>query len=394
MKKTFLHLLIQVCCIAAATAQITLNQSDFALSTTAKDSPVSKSLKLVGAFLPTSGNNKVWDYSAVEDTTLGTFVAGFVTQPATARPTIFSAANLESNSFYYLQNYSVPRRSYLRLNASGYDLLGDSLLPKAYSLRNLTGTATDSLIFAGQNRPLAPPTVAYRFPITNNAVWSITNQTTTKFTLNIPAYGLNNSAGQHISTTTARDTVLGWGILKLKNPAGGSALSFNVLLTYRLTVVVDSFFLDGQPAPLLLLNALGLKQGKRDTTSRFRFFGPNFKASYLAITTNSTGTQVVNLYRAILPNLGLTLPTHELSANTGPLSIFPNPAHKTLTNQVEMTEQTSRLLTITDLLGKTVLSKKVDLSNGLNQLRVELPLLASGLYLVKVGNATQRLMIE
>ena len=90
----------------------------------------------------------------------------------------------------------------------------------------------------------------------------------------------------------------------------------------------------------------------------------------------------------------LSLPTNELSEDNHPLSIFPNPAYKTLTIQIEMTEQTSRLLTITDLLGKTVLSKKLDLINGLNQLTVDLPLLASGLYLVKVGDATQRLMIQ
>ena len=90
----------------------------------------------------------------------------------------------------------------------------------------------------------------------------------------------------------------------------------------------------------------------------------------------------------------LSLPTTELSENNHPLSIFPNPAYKMLTIQVEMTEQTSRLLTITDLLGKTVVSQKVDLTNGLNQLTLDLPPLASGIYVVKVGNAMQRLMIQ
>ena len=394
MKKTFLHLLIQVCCIAAATAQITLNQSDFALSTTGRDSTAIKLLKLVGATVPTQGNNQMWDYSTVGDTIPRTFTLGSATQPATTRPSIYSSANLEANTSYFLRSFVVPTRSYYLLNASGYDLLGDSLLPIAFSLRTITGQATDSISFAGKNRPLSPASRLYRFPMTANTTWSVTNVTTTDFTLNVPSYGLFNAAGQQFNTAITKDSIVGWGTLKLKNPAASGVLSFNVLLDARQTITIDSFYLNGQPAPLLLLNAFGLKQGNRDTTIRFRFLGANFKAPYLTVVTNGTGTQVVDIYRAVLPNLGLTSPTTELSANTGPLSIFPNPAHKTLNIQVEMTEQTSRLLTITDLLGKTVLSKKLDLLRGVNQLTLDIPPLASGIYVVKVGNSTQRLMID
>ena len=136
-------------------------------------------------------------------------------------------------------------------------------------------------------------------------------------------------------------------------------------------------------------------------------------ATWIPFTTNAYGTGPMEF---LSPRLGWMLfgdmtrgsdillyrwdagnlfsPTAELSQNITPLSISPNPAHKTLNIQVEMTEQTSRLLTITDLLGKTVLSKKVDLTNGLNQLTLDLPPLASGVYMLSVGGATQRLMIQ
>ena len=80
--------------------------------------------------------------------------------------------------------------------------------------------------------------------------------------------------------------------------------------------------------------------------------------------------------------------------NTHPLSIFPNPAEKTLTIQLNAAKEVPSLLTLTDLLGKPVWSKRLDLHTGFNQLTLDLPPLASGVYLLRIGDVTQRLMIR
>ena len=369
--KIILSLIIFLCCLVTATAQITLNQSDYAISTTARDSAPFKYLKLAGATVPKQGNNQIWDYSMIEDTLPNrTFFLGNGTQPATARPTAFSPANLESNDFYYLRNYSVPIRTYYLLNSAAYDVLGDSLFSAAFSLQSVTGKVTDSISFKGSIRPVSPPLRLYRFPFTINSSWPTTNKTTTDFILYVPNFGINNTPGQQVQTLVSKDSIVGWGILKLRNPSTGGVLSFNVLLQYRQRTTIDSFFLSGQPAPQLLMGTFGLVQGDKNTTTTFRFLGPNFKAPYLTISTDSAVTRVTNIYRAFLPNLGLSSGNKELVNLDIVTQVFPNPTTEGVTLSFNKKSAADWHVLVYDEAGKMMALKPIIAGVGATEYRL------------------------
>ena len=321
-----------------STAQITLQSTDFALSATASDSAMTKLMKKTGATLPTKGSNQNWDFSALRDSTAELYYYGYITQPATSpRPTAFSGAVLQANHVTNFQAFQIPTRSYYQLNSSGYGLMGDSLAAIRFSLQAITGGATDSLSFPANIHAYPSPTYQYRFPMTMASAWSSNQRVTTNFALKVAAFGLNNVPGQSISRGSYSDSIVGWGTLKLRHPSTGATLSFNALLGIHKFVVQDSFMLNGEAAPALLLNAFGLTQGKKDTTTRYYFYGAGFKAPLLSFYSNNAETQVVNIFRALLPNLGLTTKNNELVDLEVATSVFPNPTTEGVTFEFDKT---------------------------------------------------------
>ena len=105
--QVFLIFLFGVSVAINTQAQITIPSTNFALSTTARDSSAVKWMNKTGAVLPTHGNNQIWDYSAFRDTLPNVYYLGNVTQPVTARPSAFASANLEAQHNYFFQNFPI-----------------------------------------------------------------------------------------------------------------------------------------------------------------------------------------------------------------------------------------------------------------------------------------------
>ena len=332
MKQFLLATIVMGCFFSSTTAQITLQSSDFALSATARDSAMTKLMKKTGATMPTKGANQIWDYSTLRDSTSDLYYYGYITQPVTSpRPTAFNSAVLQANHVTNFQVFQIPTRSYYQHNSSGYGLMGDSLAPTRFSLQALTGGSTDSLSFSSNIHAYPSPLYQYRFPMTMSSAWSSNLRVLTNFSLKVAAFGLNNTPGQSISRGSYSDTIVGWGTLKLRHPSTGTTLSFNALLDILKFTVQDSFMLNGDAAPALLLNAFGLTQGKKDTTIRYYFYGTGFKAPLLSFHTNNAETEITRVFRALLPNLGLTTKNNELVDLEVATSVFPNPTTEGVT---------------------------------------------------------------
>jgi hypothetical protein len=213
---------------------------------------------------------------------------------------------------------------------------------------------------------------AYKFPMTDKSSWTSTNIYRTNFLLKIGAFGLNNTPGQLVSTSIIKDTIAGWGTLKLRNPANGTVLNFNVLLRYSNYNSVDSFFLAGQPAPALLLGAFGVTQGSRDTAIRFSFIGLNFKAPHLIMELNNRGTSITNMYRAILPNLGLVSKNKELTDVSVKSTVFPNPTTEGVTFEFDKKTNDDWTILIYNRLGQITGLHQVSTPQGTASLNVDL----------------------
>ena len=72
------------------------------------------------------------------------------------------------------------------------------------------------------------------------------------------------------------------------------------------------------------------------------------------------------------------------------ISKFPNEG----TVRLSVPRTTYDPLTLVDMLGRVVLSKPLELRAGLNEVIVELPVLAAGSYLLRLGGEVVKLVID
>jgi hypothetical protein len=332
MKQLLLSILLAVCFLGKAQAQIIIYNTDFILSTTGKDSIMIKLMKKTGAALPIIGMNQTWDYSTLRDSLAELYYYGYITQPVTTpRNAAFASATLQADHFTFFQNFPIRTRSYYQVNSAGYGRMGDSISRERFTLTALTGSASDSLTILAGARTYGQPVREYRFPMTMGTAWTSNQRVTTDFLLKVGAFALNNVPGQAISRVTNTDSIVGWGTLRMRHPSTGATLNFNVLLNYFKYETQDSFYLGGAPAPAALLTAFGLVQGARDSTIRYNFIGPNFKAPYVQIQRNKGNNGIDNIFRSILPNLGLTVKNNELTNLEVKTTVFPNPTTEGVT---------------------------------------------------------------
>ncbi|MBL7816295.1 MAG: T9SS type A sorting domain-containing protein [Saprospiraceae bacterium] len=369
MKQFLLATLLTSCFMQFTTAQaVTLRLTDFALSATARDSSMSKLMKKTGATLPTKGLDKTWDYTALRDSTSELYYFGYVTQPATSpRPAGFSSATLQANSVTNFQAYTIPSRTYYQLNSSGFSFLGDSLAPTRFSLQAITGGSTDSLSFPANVHVYSAPVVQYLFPMTMSTAWTSFERVVTDFNLKVIAFGLNNTPGQSVSRGTYRDSIVGWGTLKMRHPSTGATLSFNALLDRRTFITQDSFYLNGTPANPLIVNAFGLTQGKIDTTTRYYFYASGFKSPLIAFSVNNSETQIVDIFRAILPSLGLTTKNNELVDLEVATTVFPNPTTEGATFEFDKSSADTWRVFVYNAAGQIIKNESVNAPIGKTQ---------------------------
>jgi hypothetical protein len=356
----------------SATAQIIINRTDVNISQTQLDSAAWKRVKKDGAVLPTWGNNQIWDYSTLRDSlpTINKYynapALGFGTPPPA-----FADATHAFNYVNTFQVFSYAARAYLKMDATGYYQLGYATNGSRFSITTLTGGATDSILFPAAVTRLTTPWIIYKFPMTANTVWKSNFKDTAAFQLSVAAFGLNKAPGMRVSKTVESDSIVGWGTLKQRNPATGGVLNFAVLLRQRKVTVVDSFYLNGAPAPDLLLSAFGLTQGNTVISpAEYDFLAMGFNEPLMYFSTTATGA-IQNITRAVSPNLGLVAPTQETKDFNVVTKVYPNPATEAISFEFQKTNAAHWNIMLYDMAGKILSIHPVTGSEGIVNQRVE-----------------------
>jgi hypothetical protein len=157
-------------------------------------------------------------------------------------------------------------------NANGVDDIAMDIVEQRYSLQQVTGSATDSLIIPSQSYIYNSPHRIVEFPMTANSAWSSSSRRTVEMVINVPAFGLNNAPVTHAFTWQRNDTIVGWGKARVYTPDGPS-IDYDVLIDKVTDYTLDSFYLGGAPAPGALLSAFGVSQGqKTQKNNRYNFY--------------------------------------------------------------------------------------------------------------------------
>lgn len=363
------QLLLATLCVLtfglSLSAQITINRADYGISSTVRDSTVVKGLTKMGATLPTFGNNQNWDYSALKDSLadLGFLyyspAASFGTVPA-----LFSDANVATNYNTTFQAFSYPSRGFLKLDATGFYSLGYTTNGRAFSITQISGGATDSLIFTPAVARFSSPNTFYKFPMTANSVWKSNYRDTSNFLLTVVAFGLNRTPGARVSAISQTDTIMGWGTLKMRNPTGGAVLSFAVLLNRDIVTTVDSFYLGGAPAPAAILGAFGLTQGSSSgTPAVYTFLGIGFKQPLMLMATDAAG-RIDIVSRGVLPALGLVLDNKETADVSIATKVYPNPTTEGVNFEFQKTNAATWHIMVYNAAGQIISINPVSASQG------------------------------
>jgi Secretion system C-terminal sorting domain len=188
------------------------------------------------------------------------------------------------------------------------------------------------------------------------------------FTLNVPAFALNYVPCQMVYREYRKDSVVGYGTMRVYTPNGASA-PYDVLMNKVTTYSVDSFYVGGAPAPPAIQNAFGIAQGQKTGVRNFYNFMRKGNYNYIARAYYATDTTFTTL------DIGFTCadnvaPTSITENTTNQFSTFayPNPStqadvhlkllgstfakfkHYTITNQVGATVHTEKINNTADEL--------------------------------------------
>lgn len=246
-----------------ATAQITI-QGSALNSWTPADTIVD--LTNVSASATVNGN---WDLTTA---TYGTSFFSLTDQAAT-HPSFPSAAY--SRAISYAINSSVGgymSTIYWGKDNAGVYAYGEVLPRQAISIASVTMNNLDSIVFPAQTIMYSAPEKPMAFPMTYGSNWSSTSLFTTNFEMTVTAYSIISAPCQRRTRYEVRDTVKGWGKMRLKDMYSATSGYMDVLAVQEREYAIDSFYMGGAPAQPQILMAFGLSQGQVSSKFTTKFY--------------------------------------------------------------------------------------------------------------------------
>lgn len=251
-----------------------------------------------------------------------------------------------------------------------YDFSDDAVEDKmmfvagqSYGLGAISGNTKDSLLIPTQAWFWGNPRTLVKFPFTNKSSWSSVSYREMDFYLNVAAAGLNKAPGNHIYYLIRTDTIVGYGKMKLYTPNGPS-IAYDVLIDKISQFAIDSFYLNGVPAPPLILNAFGISQGQvTDINNRYNFYRKGSYSYLMSVAYGSNNfTTPVNIF-VNTDDLNTTSTSDESESFSTVL--YPNPLSGQQLNLIVTGKDVSKLkYSIIDLTGRTLQTGQIIDHNG------------------------------
>ncbi len=254
-----------------------------------------------------------------------------------------------------------------------------TILDTVYNLFSITAGPTDSIFIPAQTSMYTTPLVKIAFPCTAGSTWQSVLYSDILFELSISAFSLAHQQFTQRRFTVRKDTVVGWGTMRVKNSTGTPSPYVNVLQIHTTTYTTDSFYMGSAVAPGAYLTLLGLTQGKKDTVYTQSFYRTGELTPLVSAQYKDAGfsapSKVVYHHQRLE-----TVATDNLGGSVR-FAVYPNPTSNSLHFVVPRSVQYQ--YTISDISGREVMSGHINGDNG--DVTASLPhYLQSGLYRVTV----------
>ena len=261
VKTVFLVFSLMLIVFSRTGAQISLNSTSFATVGTGVDS---LRVSLHSAVLPVlpAATAETWDMTAIVDSL-----------------PYFWHARVNSSFYQYADSNEYSLGAYKYEGNAGVNISGGGIIEpevevkkREYNLATLTIDPFDTLFIPAQTVANSTPLIHMGFPATYNSVWQSNYSNSTTYELTVSMFSYVHKPFVRRRYVQRRDTVKGWGKMKVRNAAGFSSDYFDVLQIFTTTITTDSFFTDGVAAVPSVVTMFSLEQGKKDTSYVQRYY--------------------------------------------------------------------------------------------------------------------------
>ncbi|MBE2190009.1 MAG: hypothetical protein IAE98_11120, partial [Candidatus Kapabacteria bacterium] len=337
-------------------AQITLNRADYTHNPSAGFSSIH--VYEGSLFLPTEGENQIWDYSQID---LGFQYGEGILESGTDSE--FEGAN------YYNMSGQSPFGDFqeitywYQLNDERYVTLGRKLGSTSSALNGVTGNPLDSIVLLGNTDVYAQPAWLLKFPMSYGMKMESDFELTVDFELSVQMFGLDKAPGYNLQEWQTEWEVAGWGTLILPNPNGGDPISVEALLVKNTEIFNDYYYLNGELASEVLTGAFGLTQGEVYSYTQYRFFAKGFPRSVLSMRHNNETeaftTSSMSADIAKIASVSESKTTFPIDVN-----VFPNPVLNQFNVQFDKTDSQTWVIELYDNLGKKLQSHRITQEMG------------------------------
>lgn len=389
--KGLLYTLTTLLFAGSARAQITISAAK-AITPNSVDScavPMATAMASL-TYLGTPATNATWDLgsTAIQSTA--------VTYVYRAKTSGFSTATYSDSTTYNLA--PSPMTSYkawrnIQQASGGVLLQGDEILTRqAKSLLGTTGNSLDSLVFPVQvisyNAP--SPLRIIKFPATMGTVWLDSASRSVNFNVTVTAASLNNAPGQQRQRRIFLDSVVGWGSMKVPILGKTKSTSIPVLQVHHRDITLDSFFINGSPAPAMLLTPLGLSQGQSTTVLRTLFYRANATRPLIEMVHSAPShTSPASTFYIHAQDLEEATAVPGIAA-AGAIRVYPNPLRDNAVLHIDMLGNTLSgwSYSLVSVLGQQMAKGDWALDAGQDAADIRVPeSLAAGVYYLMLRNA-------
>lgn len=290
----------------------------------------------------------LWDLSTM-------VLASYTYNSIWAKETSFTGAT-HSNIAYVdiAPGVSYQTQLMVSIDTTGIKTIGERLNRQAFQV----GTnQNDSIVVLKQDVVYGTPQIRMPYPATIGTKWNATTNAAYDLsitaTLPSPLPPLNNAPGQRKSIITSTHEVVGWGVMRVKRTDGKAAGVRAVLQVQNTITTVDSFYINGSPAPAPLLQAAGIQQGETNTVYQ-RTFWRQWEVMPLLNVTYQTAAfasmKDVNVHTNRLPYPDNVEEINGISV----AEIYPNPNSGEFSVKVPDAGNSDWTYSVVDMTGKTV----------------------------------------
>ncbi len=373
MKSLFFQAALIFAVITTATAQQTLTQSSYPTSVLGTDTL--KKTTITSAF-PTLSPATVglWDMSVVTDTVPVYYAYRVAT----------GAYQYADSNMYTFAGYGYQGNAQTSITAAGIMEYGVNIQKSGYSLTPLTLGVTDSLIINQQNIVYTSPRKKIAFPATYMSSWTSTYSADFSFQVSLSLISLDHAPGVVRSFITQKDSVIGWGKMRVKDLSGSPSAYLNVLQVQTTIIKTDSFYINGSLAPLPLLSIFNLAQGRTDSTFLHNYYRAQ-EVTPLAEVRFSNGAYTTPRKATTHVQRLFELGVADIN-NNARVNIYPNPAtgDKIFVDGLSAAGQWE--YSLADISGKAIAKSAITVNNGATTIPLQANIKAGNYYLTLIRN--------